>query len=260
MSGARQHDHKYLAVRSYLTTLISTELTIGDAVPSERALTEMFGVSRMTVRQALDTLVADGILQRKQGRGTFVAPQRVDFEMRLTTFGENARRRGWIPGTEVLDMGTVPTERTVAEALGCPDGTPMHHLVRLRSGDGEPMCIERAWIPAALIPDLLADGAPESLYATLREHALGPTWGEETILADEAGPEEIRLLQMRTVAVMRTERRTFCGDVPVMFSRTCFRGDRYSVFVPLREPKPTIVPRPRSDARVEPDSNGRTTR
>ncbi len=65
--------HKYLTVRDHLATLVAQELRVGDAIPSERHLSQQFGLSRMTVRQAVDTLVTDGVLVREQGRGTFVA-------------------------------------------------------------------------------------------------------------------------------------------------------------------------------------------
>ncbi|GAA1719911.1 GntR family transcriptional regulator [Isoptericola hypogeus] len=241
---ARGSEHKYLAVRAFLADLVATELAVGDAVPSERSLTEKFGVSRMTVRQAVDALVTEGVLERAQGRGTFVAPPRADFEMRLTTFGEEARRRGLVPGAQVLSAGVAPATAPVAEAVDREPGTPMHHVVRLRTADGNPMSVEEAWIPVDLAPDLLAGGVPESLYAALRARGLDPTWGEETITAADATPEELDTLQMRTSrAVMRTSRRTFGGDAPLMFSRASYRGDRYSVFVPLREARPTLVPR-----------------
>lgn len=243
-AGARGGEHKYLAVRAYLTELVAGELGVGDAVPSERSLTEKFGVSRMTVRQAIDALVTEGVLERVQGRGTFVAPPRADFEMRLTTFGEEARRRGLTPGADVLEAGTLPAPPHVAEALDCEPATPMHHVVRLRTADGNPMSVEESWIPVHLAPDLLDDGVPESLYGALRAHGLDPTWGEETITAADGTDEERDRLQMRgTHAVMRAARRTFGGEAPLMYSRACYRGDRYSVFVPLREARPTIVPR-----------------
>ncbi len=245
MGRARPGDgeHKYLTVRTYLADLVAQELAVGDAVPSERSLTEKFGVSRMTVRQAIDALVTEGVLQREQGRGTFVAPPRADVEMRLTTFGEEARRRGMEPGTQVLEAETVPAPGTVCEALGRPDGVPMHRVLRLRTADGSPMSIEEAWVPVDLAPDLLDDGVPASLYGALRERGLAPTWGEETITASDATPPEERALAMTgSRAVMRTVRRTFCGDTPLMYSRSSYRGDRYSVLVPLREARPTAVP------------------
>ena len=243
-SRSQASEHKYLTVRAYLADLVASELSVGDAVPSERSLTEKFGVSRMTVRQAIDALVTEGVLERAQGRGTFVAPPRADFEMRLTTFGEEARRRGMEPGTEVLEVGTAPAPASVAESLGRATGDPMHHVVRLRSADGSPMSVEEAWIPVDLAPDLLDGGVPESLYGALRERGLAPTWGEDTITASDATVQEQKLLGLRASrAVMRTVRRTFAGDAPLMYSRSSYRGDRYSVFVPLREARPTLVPR-----------------
>ena len=237
--------HKHLVVRDYLAELIATELEVGDAVPSERALTERFDVSRMTVRQALDALVAEGTLVREQGRGTFVAPRHADFEMRLTTFGEESRRRGLEPGAQVLQADTVPAGPRVARALDLPEGEPVHHVSRLRTADGTPMSIETSWIPAHLAPDLLADGVPDSLYAVLRELDLGPTWGEDALQAADATTTEAEQLGMTTSrAVMRTQRRSYSGQTAVMFTQSTFRGDRYSVIVPLREARPMLVPRP----------------
>ncbi|MCA5891967.1 GntR family transcriptional regulator [Isoptericola sp. NEAU-Y5] len=245
----RGSEHKYLAVRAYLSELVANELSVGDAVPSERSLTERFGVSRMTVRQAVDALVTEGILERAQGRGTFVAPPRADFEMRLTTFGEEARRRGLTPGADILETAVVPAPRTVAEALDRDVATPMHFVLRLRTADGTPMSLEETWVPVDLAPDLLSDGVPESIYGALRARGLDPTWGEETITAADATPQERETLQMQgSHAVMRTSRRTFGGDAPLMYSRASYRGDRYSVFVPLREARPTLVPRTRASA------------
>lgn len=236
--------HKYLAVREYLNRLVARELDVGDAIPSERALSEYFGISRMTVRQAIDTLVTEGTLLREQGRGTFVAPRRVDFEMRLTTFGEEMRRRGMVPDSKVLAAETVPCAPDVADALGIPAGSPTHHLCRVRYADGTPMSIEKLWVPVALAPGLLAEDAPASVYDALRRIGLAPVWGEETLTASEATEHEASLLDMRNQrAVMRAERRTFSDAGPSMLSRACYRGDRYSIWVPLGAPRPVLVPR-----------------
>jgi GntR family transcriptional regulator len=241
--------HKYQAVRAYLVELIENELREGDAIPSERTLTERFAVSRMTVRQALDSLVSDGVLQREQGRGTFVAPSRVDFEMRLTTFAEDARRLGLVPGTRVLAAETLPATPRIAEVLSVAEGAPVHRVQRLRTANGEPFSIETGWIPAGLLPDMLADGVPESIYGALRAGGHPPTWGEDTFLAADATDVEAELLGLSgSRAVLRTRRRTFAASGACMYSQACYRGDRYSVVVPLREARPTIVPRSRESA------------
>lgn len=246
---AQRGTHKYQAVRTYLADLVARELDVGDAIPSERVLCERFGVSRMTVRQAVDALVGEGVLHREQGRGTFVAPQRMDFEMRLTTFGEEMRRRGMHPDSKVLMAQTVPAAEEVADALGLPAGEPMHFLSRVRYADGAPMSIEQLWVPVALAPDLFRDGPPTSVYAALRESGIAPEWGEDTLTASDATVEEASLLALRgTRAVMRAERRTFSDETACMYSRACYRGDRYSVWVPLRAPAPALVPRPRDAA------------
>ncbi|WP_418275189.1 GntR family transcriptional regulator [Isoptericola jiangsuensis] len=232
---------KHLLVRAYLSELLSHGLAVGDAIPSERALTERFDVSRTTVRQAIDALVAEGLLERAQGRGTFVAPPRADFEMRLTTFGEEVRRRGMTPGSQVLEAATVPCPPTVADSLALAVGASAHRVLRVRTADGEPWAVEDAWIPAPLAPDLLDDGVPESLDAELRRRGHVPTSGEETISAADATGEESRLLAMSgTRAVMRIDRRTYAAAVPLIHSRFSYRGDRYSVFVPLGEARSPV--------------------
>lgn len=238
--------HKYQAVRSYLAGLVESQLHVGDAIPSERALCERFGVSRMTVRQAVDALVGEGVLVREQGRGTFVAPQRMDFEMRLTTFGEEMRRRGMRPETRVLGMGTVAASAEAADALGTARGAALHHLRRVRYADGSPMSIEQHWVAVDLVPGLLADGPPPSMHDALRAVGLDPSWGEETLTAAEATDEEAALLDLRgSRAVLRATRRTFSASTPAMYSNACYRGDRYSVWVPLSAPAPALVPRVR---------------
>lgn len=239
--------HKYLAVRDHLVGLVAQGLRVGDAIPSERHLSQQFGLSRMTVRQAVDALVTEGVLVREQGRGTFVAPQRMDFEMRLTTFGEEMRRRGMEPTTAVLAAQTVAATPDVAAALELEPRAKVHYLYRVRSADGDPMSIEQVWVPAALAPDLLDGGAPPSMYDALRARGLAPEWGEDTLSADDATDTEASLLGLGDRrAVLRAARRTYSAQGATMYSRSCYRADRYSVWVPLRAPRPSLVPRRRS--------------
>jgi GntR family transcriptional regulator len=182
----------------------------------------------------------------------------MDFEMRLTTFGEEMRRRGLEPTTTVLAAQTVEATPDIATALEIDPGDAVHFLYRVRSADGTPVAIERAWMPVALVPELFTDGAPTSVYDRLRELGAAPEWGEETLAADLATDVEASLLGLSAApAVMRAERRTYCAQGAVMFSRGCYRGDRYSVWVPLRAPRPALVPRRRTDAVTQEDSTER---
>ena len=248
--GVGATTYKHLQVREYLERLIDEGLKVGDAIPSERFLTQTFGISRMTVRQAIDGLVAEGILRREHGRGTFVAPPGQEFELRLTTFGEEMRHRGLVPGTRVLTAELVAASPRLAATLGIEPGSSVHHLERLRTADGEPLIVEENWIPAALVGGLLddrallEDGTTVSLYDVLRTAGLPPTWGEDTIAAGLASDREAGLLEVaQPHAVLRTRRLTYSDNTPVEVSQTCTRGDRYTLLVPLREPHQTIVPR-----------------
>src|SRR5690606_27176385 len=109
--------------------LIADELGVGEPIPSERELCAQFGVSRMTVRQAVDALVVEGLLERVQGRGTFVAQPKVDLQLRLTSFPEEMRRRGMEPDLRVLAApvpGLLDPEpaSSVYDALAARELTP----------------------------------------------------------------------------------------------------------------------------------------
>jgi GntR family transcriptional regulator len=241
---ARHPVLKHQRVRDYLRSLVTDELAVGDAIPSERLLCERFGVSRMTVRQAVDALVVDGLLQREQGRGTFVAPARLDLEIRLASFGEEMRRRGMEPSSKVLVAEEVPVSPDIADVLELLPGELVFYLNRVRYADGEPMAIEETWVPSRLTPGLFKGGAPDSIYGELRRRGFDPDWGEDTVAATEVDPQDAEMLGIRTGrAVLRLTRRTFAGEVACTYSRSSYRADRYVLWVPLRAPRRVLTPR-----------------
>jgi GntR family transcriptional regulator len=232
-----------MRVRDYLRSLVTHELAVGDAIPSERLLCERFGVSRMTVRQAVDALVVDGLLEREQGRGTFVAPTKMDLEVRLSSFGEEMRRRGMEPSSKVLVAEEVPATSDIADALELLPGELVFYLHRVRYADGEPMAIEQTWLPSRLAPGLFEGGAPDSIYGELRLRGLDPDWGEDTVAAAEVDAQDAELLGLRTGrAVLRLTRRTFAGEIACTYSRSSYRADRYVLWVPLRAPRRVMTP------------------
>ena len=231
--------HKHVQVREYVRSLINGA-PAGTPAPSERELVQLFGVARMTVRQALDALVSEGLLERIPGRGTFVADTKVDQVPRLTGFAEEMTRRGMSPNSRTLVSRLESAGPGVARALEIGVGEPVVHWQRLRLADGAPMCVEDAYLAATLVPGFL-DHLPQSLYAELERRNLAPTWGEDSVDAGLAQEPEARLLGL-TVGhpVLRIARRAFCDRLPIEVSRSTYRADRYTMWVPL-----TRVPQPR---------------
>lgn len=235
---------KYVRVRDYLRSMVTHELGVGDPIPSERLLCERFGVSRMTVRQAVDALVVEGLLVREQGRGTFVAPTKLDLEVRLASFGEEMQRRGMVPSSRVLAAEVVQATPDVADALDLLPGELVSFLYRVRYADGEPMAVEQSWLPSRLAPGLFDEGVPESIYGQLRRRGLDPDWGEDTVAASEADAQDADLLDIDPgTAVLRLTRRTFAGETACVYSRSAYRADRYVLWVPLRAPRRALTPR-----------------
>lgn len=231
--------HKHVQVREYVRSLVAGA-DPGTPAPSERELVQTFGVARMTVRQALDALVAEGLLERIPGRGTFVAESRVDQVPRLTGFAEEMTRRGMVPSSKTLVARPESAGPGVARALEIGLGEPVVHWQRLRMADNSPMCVEDAYLAVSTVPGLL-DSLPESLYAELDKRDLSPTWGEDSIDAAVASEPEARLLGVSAGhPVLRVARRAFNERTPIEVSRSTYRADRFTLWIPL-----TRVPQPR---------------
>ncbi len=229
--------HKHVQVREYVRELLQGAPP-GHPAPSERELVHQFGVARMTVRQALDALVAEGMLERIPGRGTFVAQRRAAEVARLTSFTEDMQRRGHTAGSRTVVARLEAAGPGVARALEISEGDPIIHWQRLRTADGTPMCLEDVYLPAALVPGLL-EHLPESLYADLRRRGLEPTWGEDSVDAGAAATNEARLLEISVGApVLRVARRAFADRTPVSVSRSSYRADKFTLWVPMvRQPR-----------------------
>ena len=241
--NAGKKQAKYVIVRNHLLDLVRNGLATGSPVPSERELCEQYEVSRMTVRQAIDTLVVDGVLERHQGKGTFVAPPKLDLQVRLTSFTQEMQRRGMEPGVVMLQAETIASDETVAEALELEAGAEVHHLRRLLTANAVPMAIEENWIPAALLPNLLRNSPNFSVYAELTQADLTPQWGEDMIEAHAATAQEAAVLSVPEGApTLDITRRTFHEHCAIDYSRTLFRADRYTLWVPVAAPKPAFRP------------------
>ncbi len=142
---------KQAATRDLVLDLIE-QLAVGDAIPSERQLSADFGVSRLTVRAALDDLVREGYLVRRHGSGTFVSEPKIAQELTMTSFTDDMRRRGLRPASETLDLRVTPAGARLGRLLHVSPSEPVLVAERLRLADGESMAIETVHIRASHVP------------------------------------------------------------------------------------------------------------
>jgi GntR family transcriptional regulator len=223
---------KHVAVREYVRSLVEGA-DAGAPAPSERELVQRFGVARMTVRQAMDALVSEGILERMPGRGTFVARPRRRVG-RLTSFTEEMERRGMLAESQTLLARREQAGPGVAKALGITPGDAVIHWKRLRYADNTPMCIEDAYLNEVLLPGFLQAAMPTSLFDALAARGMRPTWAEDAITADRASAEEATLLQVEEGdPVLLVARRALAGEKPIEVSRSAYRADRFTLWVQL---------------------------
>src|SRR5947207_9605270 len=161
----------YGQIEDWLAEAIGAgRLAPGDRMPSEQDLAAWFGVSRMTLRQALAKLARRGLVTRAVGRqgGTFVAERKLEQDRTtLAGFSEQLRRHGMQPGARVLFATQRPAGPVSAAALGLREGDPVHDVRRVRLGDGRPIVLEQSLFPAAVFPGLLPCRLDGSLYEPL---------------------------------------------------------------------------------------------
>src|SRR5215510_11287671 len=154
-----------------LKTLLLEQIRTGkmkpnDRLPAEDELAATHGVSKATVRQALNELAVAGVLRREQGRGTFVAePKLAQGPREMTSFTDEMRSRGLRPSSKVLRQDIIKAEGEVAEKLRIAEGSQVMRLKRLRLADDEPMGIQTAYLSLTLSPQLAQeDFTDASLY------------------------------------------------------------------------------------------------
>ena len=228
---------KHVLVREYVRSLV-VAAEPGTPAPSERDLADRFGIARMTVRHAMDALVAQGLIERIPGRGTFVARPVIDLQMRLSSYTEEMERRGKTPESRTLLARRESAGPGVARALGLDEGSPVAHWERLRLADAEPMAIQHVYVSLDRFPKFLDEALPASLYYWFADRDLMPTTGEDSITAGVATEEEAELLAIDPGApVLHVSRRSFCVDRAIEVSRSVYRGDRYTLWVPVQRPE-----------------------
>jgi len=232
----------YIQIKELLQTQIENgAFAVGDRLPSERELSEAYGVSRMTARQALQLLQQGGFTRRQVGKGTYVSRPQIDQELReLTSFTQDMSGRGLHPHSRVLHTGILAADAEVAGHLGVTPGEEIVLLQRVRLADDKPIALETAHLPHRLCPDILRrhDFAVESLYAVLQgEYGLHLVWANQLIGARMPDRAERAALGLPPrVPVLSLLRVTFDPeDRPIELVRSCYHSERYQLRTVLRE-------------------------
>jgi len=204
---------------------------VGDAIPPEQELVHQYQVARSTVRQAIMDLVNEGLLYRKQGKGTFVCRnRRLDAMEPLLSFSAEMVSRGVTPQAQVLEQGMV--EDFPPEVAALMGSQPIFHLLRLRTADEVPLALEYSYFDAQVLPNLEAEDLESSLYQMLvYGRGLSISRVEQAIGSSRPDSEQARWLNMEPAeTVLVLERTLFTAGRPFYWLRFLYRGDLYRFY------------------------------
>jgi GntR family transcriptional regulator len=197
----------------------------------------------MTVRSEIDRLVTEGLVYRLHGRGSFVAERRVAQAMLLSSFSEDMRARGMVPGSIVRSQEVIEAGPFLAGSLELAPGAPVSEIERVRTADGTPMALERAYLSAERFPGIAeADLKQGSLFELLAGlYGVRLTGADQRVVAVAIEPGEASLLEvpegapgLRFHTLARAE-----GHTPAYFASSLYRGDRYEI--ELRQTRPVTA-------------------
>ncbi|MBU3192002.1 GntR family transcriptional regulator [Clostridium bowmanii] len=228
-------------IKEILQEMIENEvLKPGQAIPTERELCEIQGVSRMTVNKAIMSLVNEGLVYREQGKGTFVSIAKVNREIsQLKGFTEQMGESGVISKTKILSFNVIEATKKYKLELKMPDGEDkIIEIKRLRFSDEQPVAIETAWLPYYLFNGMTRDVIEnKSLYETFREkYGYDPYKAKQTIEPTILNECESKLLNQENGTLALIFRRTTYleNETPIEYTKAIYRSDKYKYQIMLK--------------------------
>jgi GntR family transcriptional regulator len=227
---------KYPVIRDRIRDVIDG-LEVGDALPPERAWASELGVSRMTLRRAIDELVLDGLVVRRQGAGTFVAAPKITQPLAITSFSDDMRARGHEPSSSLLSMERIHAGPQLGRRLDVSPSDRLWRIVRLRAADGSPMALETLHVPVDLLPGLDAEDLTSgSFYELLAARDIILARALQSIEPTVTDEQESPLLEVPLHSpAFLFERMSYTAEgTAVEFVRSVYRGDRYKLTAELR--------------------------
>lgn len=214
------------------------EWTVNTKIPTERELCELYSVSRITVRQALDAMEEEGYLYRKQGKGTFVTAPKLKQRLNdFYSFSEEIRKMGFEPDTKILDFKIIESNDITSQNLEIGKGEKVYAVKRLRLADKVPFTVETSYIPYEVAVGLTKEEVENNgLYNTLKNtFSIMPNEAIESFEAVLVPNEYALYLDVKkNSAALKIERTTKAKDRVVEYCESIIRGDRYKYTVYLK--------------------------
>ncbi|QQO08967.1 GntR family transcriptional regulator [Breznakiella homolactica] len=218
--------------------IISGEYKPGQQLPSERDLAELYGLSRVTIRNAINNMVAEGILTRRHRKGTYVANKKIEHSLgQLIGLIEELAQKHMDIEITVLESGIVPVPQSILNKLSIQNDTKVYKVARLVSTGKEPLAIDYGYLPSNIFY-LMPEYDPKTgmIYTMLEKRGYKISTADQIIRADSpAPPEAARLGVSPSSPVLVLERTVYVeGGGPITYSKTIYRADRYEYDVTLK--------------------------
>ena len=205
----------------------------GDLIPSERELSDQYGLSSTTIRRALNDLVQENFLERKAGKGTFVRQKKVRRDLRkVIGFTKNMQEMGLQPSTQVLSVRVLNANPFARKRLGLIKGEKVVRLERLRLADGIPMMLETRYIRTDLCPGIEKEDLSSSLWKVFEEkYGLKPTRHSQNMNIAQVSNHAAELLTLKNgTHVFLIIGVTYVKDsVPIECEESQYRADKYEL-------------------------------
>jgi DNA-binding GntR family transcriptional regulator len=210
--------------------IMSGQLPPGSRLENEVSLCERLGLSRPTVRKAIQELVDKGLLVRRRGVGTQVVHGQVTRGVELTSLHDDLIRSGKKPSTKLISLELQKADGNIADQLACPVGTEVVRIERLRFADSAPVALMANWLPASFRNVSVSDLEEIGLYQWLRMQGITIRVAKQRIGARKASAKETELLDVESGSALLTMDRTAYDDEgkAIEYGHHCYRPDLYS--------------------------------
>lgn len=212
--------------------ILNKEYLPGEELPTEKVLTEFFGVSRMTIRQAISNLVHKGILYKIRGKGAFVSKEIIEKKLEIESFSDDMQKRGFIPGSRVIEFEKITPNEEIKEKLKLADGEKVYFLNRLRLANNEPIAIEYCYLPEKIYPNIIKYNMTNcSLYTIIKEeYNIHFNYMKQSMRALELVKIDAEMLIGKSKGFGLVSERLIYNieEEPIEYTKTIYHAQRYT--------------------------------